>query len=100
MVGAISGCVALPRPESILTSMASFAEDVERHNCSESEPHNMGPGWTLGTVLLLGSFESEGFALPPRAMMITSPKPLPMTTSGSVILQQLGLCGCLLPILP
>lgn len=100
MVGAISVCVALPQPESILTSMPPVAEEVGGHNCPESESHHMGPDWTLGTMLLLGSFGSEGLALPPRAMMITSPKPLLMTTSGSVILQLLGLCGCLLPILP
>lgn len=100
MVGAISGCVALPQTESMLSSMPPVAEEVGGHNCPESGPHHMGPGWTLGTVLLLGSFGSEGLALPPRAMMITIPKLLLMTTSGSVILQQLGLCRCLLPILP
>lgn len=60
----------------------------------------MEPDWTVGAVMLLGSFGSEGLALPSRVMMITSPKLPPMTTSGSVIMQQLGLCGCLLPILP
>ena len=60
----------------------------------------MEPDWIVGTVMLLGSFGSEGLALPSRVMMIASPKLLPMTTSGSVILQQPGLCGCLLPVLP